>query len=39
MNNPLAVSPNLSKGRLFEENHEITTKRVQHIKIYSTSFR
>ena len=29
MNNPLAVSPNLSKGRLFEENHEINNKRTQ----------
>ena len=44
MNNPLAVSPNLSKGRLFEENHEITTKRTPFERdrdriIHSSSFR
>ena len=44
MNNPLAVSPNLSKGRLFDENHEIITKRTPFERdrdriIHSSSFR
>ena len=44
MNNPLAVSPNLSKGRLFDETQEIITKRTPFERdrdriIHSSSFR